>query len=622
MLLLATASQTTAQPSVTTDLGTILGTAAAVGVDRFVGIPFALPPIGERRFTRAVENREPFSHGVLNASLPGAPCIQNPLGDPRPPGFEDAPPPNENCLFLNIWRPADAPPDADLPVMVFAFGGGLCGGYATNGYLNGSHLALTHGAIVVTASYRLGALGYLPLGLLPGVDFDGGGTGGMNGMYDMVVALRWVQRHIGAFGGRAADVTLFGQSSGSYLSCTLSISPAARSLFSRAILQSGPCAFGPPTTTGRGWGPSSAALGLNVTRQLMRQLNATTVAALRAVPAEHVQWTDALMDDMAHAPYFTGYFVDAFMLEGTPEAAWQRGGDAINPSALIVGHTSKDGTAAFYGTAPTLGTVPPDANQTGPAAYAAALRRAWGSKLAPKIAAQYPLAKYGGSAQAAFIQADADAYVICPSYAIARAAAQSGRAVWSYEFAHFEPSRGAQPSGASPPNGWGCDNGVELDVVRATPTAATRRWATHGADVHYVFGTTRGPDGLGPPNNYTVCAFDEDERPLARAVGAYWTSFAKSADPNSGCTTAAATATATATATTIGSGGGDEAASCAHWPGSAGGAAGATQMLVVPDAAGGLGPVKGLHEDDCAFWEGLFAEDDESLVEVAEVADA
>ena len=291
----------------------------------------------------------------------------------------------------------------------------------------------------------------------------------------------------------------------------------------------------------------------------------------------------------------------------------------VNPAALIVGHVTKDGTSAFYGTAPTLGRVPPDANQTGAHAYRDALAAAWGAH-ASRVARQYPLSAYGGSAQAAFVQArspaisprapprsrparpqldsprrlprssgqaDADAYVICPSYAIARAAAATGRPVWSYEFAHFQPSRGPQPSGAAPPNGFGCDNGVELDVVAPAPLSrANRRWATHGAEVHYVFGTTRGADGLGPPNNLTLCAFDPAEAELARTIGAYWTAFAASADPN--------TDTPTRTSTP-------------HWPRSAGGAKGATQLLVVPDEEGELGPVTGLRQPACEFWERLFA---------------
>ena len=440
------------QPAVHIDLGTVLGAVAAVGVERFVGIPFAPSPTGERRFARAVESRAPFAGGVLNATVPGAPCIQNPLGDPRPPGHEEAPPPSEDCLFLNIHRPANTPPNAQLPVMVWAFGGGLCGGYASNAQFNASQLALQQGVIVVTVSYRLGALGFLPLGSLPGIDFDGGGSGGMNGLHDVVVGLRWVQRQIGAFGGRASDVTLFGESSGSYLSCVLSVSPRALGLFTRAALQSGPCAGGPPTPSGQGWGPSSTAFARNVSRRVLSTLNVSTLAGLRAVPAERVQWPDELMNDLVVAPYFSGYFEDSYanqakakpsqakprqatpsplcryVVDGAPEAAWKAG--AIVPSALIVGYTSKDGTSAFYGTAPTLGNIPPDPKQTDAAAYQAALAAAWG-KHAAAVEMQYPLAEYDGSPQAAYIQADADAFVICPAFAIARWAAQAGLDVWS-----------------------------------------------------------------------------------------------------------------------------------------------------------------------------------------------
>ena len=93
-------------------------------------------------------------------------------------------------------------------------------------------------------------------------------------------------------------------------------------------------------------------------------------------------------------------------------------------------------------------------------------------------------------------------------------------------------------------------------------------------------------DGLGPPNNLTLCAFEPAEAELARTIGAYWTAFAASADPN--------TDTPTRTSTP-------------HWPRSAGGAKGATQLLVVPDEEGELGPVTGLRQPACEFWERLFA---------------
>ena len=116
---------------------------------------------------------------------------------------------------------------------------------------------------------------------------------------------------------------------------------------------------------------------------------------------------------------------------------------------------------------------------------------------ADKVMKQYPIAAYNSSIQAAFIQADADAYVICPTLQLARdASTVSGRNVYVYEFAVFHPNR-------DDPRGFGCDNGVELDVVSAFDPVTTT-WASHGSEVQFVFGTEHGSDGLGPPNNYTT----------------------------------------------------------------------------------------------------------------------
>ena len=93
--------------------------------------------------------------------------------------------------------------------------------------------------------------------------------------------------------------------------------------------------------------------------------------------------------------------------------------------------------------------------------------------------AAYPLSAYNGSPQAAFIQADADAYVICPALSVAQYAADAKVPIWSYEFAHFHPS-------SVDPGGGGCDNGVELDLVSPVRNAVNQRWATHGADIQFV----------------------------------------------------------------------------------------------------------------------------------------
>ena len=93
---------------------------------------------------------------------------------------------------------------------------------------------------------------------------------GMNGIHDVVVGLQWVQKYIKYFGGDPKRVTLAGESSGGYLTCTLCVSPTAQGLFQRAIIESGPCIGGPP---GKGWGPRSLSYGLNVTRKLFQSLH-------------------------------------------------------------------------------------------------------------------------------------------------------------------------------------------------------------------------------------------------------------------------------------------------------------------------------------------------------------
>lgn len=519
-----------ATPSATTPLGTAVGRSPAAGVERFGGLPYALPPLGARRLGRAEVNDLPWPGGVLDATRLGPPCVQNPLGDPRSTESEsDAP--TEDCLRLNIWRPVPTGTDMLHPVMVYLFGGGLCTGFAASEYLNGSNLVLQHQVLVVTVQYRLGALGFLV-----GDDPMRPGTGGMNGIHDVIVSLQWLQKYVGAFGGDARDITLFGQSSGAYAVCTLCVAPEAKGLFRRASLLSGPC-FGGPTL--RGWGPGSIEKGQNVTKQILAATGATTLDDLRRLPAERVQWPNEWMSDKDKAPYFSGYFLDPAVLPRPAEELFREG--AINPEELIVSFTSKDGTAAYYGTAPTLGLVGSDANTSTPEGYRSAMLAAWGPD-ADAVMREYALTAYS-SASAACVQADADAYVICPLRRLSHYAALAGRAVWVSEFAHFQPSpsepRGCSGYGPHGCKGFGCDNGVELDVVPGWHSESSQLWATHGADYRYIFGTESGPDGVGPPNNVTNCKFTAEEASLSSLMMAYWASFARYGNPNAGAVLAA-----------------------------------------------------------------------------------
>jgi len=566
-------------PTVQTPLGTATGRIVADGVERFAGIPYALPPLGPRRFAPAELSDKPWPNGHLDASTLGPPCINNPIGDPRevpPVPGDQPPPPTEDCLHLGIWRPAGGKPperlqrqeDAgQLPVMVWNFGGGLCGGFSSNRYFDGSVLASEHGVIVVTVSYRLGALGFLV-----DPDFAGPGNGGMNGIRDTMIALRWVQKYISHFGGDPARVTLFGQSSGAYAACTLSVAPAAKGLFQRLVLQSGPCFGGPPN---HGWGPRNESYGLSVAAEVMKAVNVSSLSALRDVRAELVQWPDSTMNDPQVAPYFSGYFEDPGLLPAPAEQLWAAG--KINPKEIIVGHNAQDGTAAFYGAAPTLGWVAPDKNQTSPADYEKAMKAAWGEKAAA-VLEQYPLSRFNGSVQRAFLQADADAMVVCPGYDILQYASAAGFKAWSYEFAHYQPARWRT-------DGFGCSRATELDVAPPRQGPETRLFAAHGDEVMYVFGNEEGPDGLGPPNNKTICTFTPSESELSQQMRARWAAFAAGGDP-------------------AGPGG-------AAWPEYKGHADKAETLLFADETTDlvGITPQRGLHAPDCSFWARIWAEE-------------
>jgi para-nitrobenzyl esterase len=197
-------------------------------VQSFKGIPYAEPPLGPLRFAAAVPAR-PWN-GTRSAHHFGSACIQGP--DPQP-DFH-----SEDCLFANVWRPAppkhtggDGARVPSLPVMAFVHGGAFRQGTTSDPLYDGTALA-RHGVIVVSFQYRLGALGFL------GVRGSDAGTGKMNGINDMVVALQWVQRNIGFFGGAPGNVTVFSESAGAIATCVLCFSPRSNGLFRRAILES------------------------------------------------------------------------------------------------------------------------------------------------------------------------------------------------------------------------------------------------------------------------------------------------------------------------------------------------------------------------------------------------
>lgn len=209
--------------TVSTDKGAVAGTAAD-GVNRFLGIPYAAPPTGVRRW----QPPAPASAwpGVRPVTSYGSRCPQSAAGSDNGPGM------SEDCLHLNVFTP-ERRTNRPLPVLFWIHGGGFAGG--SGDLYDGSRIARTENVVVVTINYRLGVFGFLDL---PGLSRQGAGN---YGLLDQQAALRWTQRNIRAFGGDAGRVTIAGESAGGHSVCALLASPPARGLFAGAIIQSGGC---------------------------------------------------------------------------------------------------------------------------------------------------------------------------------------------------------------------------------------------------------------------------------------------------------------------------------------------------------------------------------------------
>ncbi len=351
------------QPSalqVVTPQGPIIGQFADPKhkVAAFKGIPYAIPPVGARRWRPA----EPAARWTepLVADRFGPDCMQASTMDvvARPQDdFWYHPPslPSEDCLYLNIWSPTNAT-TLKRPVMVWIHGGGEVQGSGSWPLYDGTNLA-RKGALIVTLNYRLGIFGRFAL---PALSAENGERGsGTYDMSDLVEALRWVRNNIGAFGGDAGNVTIFGQSSGAMYVSALMASPPARGLFHKAIGQSGFAFFDP--MLGR---EAAEAKGSGFAASVGR----TTLADLRDMPASE------LLSRSRRAGFATTLPIDGYFVPQSPCAIFQKGEQAKVP--LLTGYTADE----------QYGWLPPPSGLTRYARYQAAARKLFSYYGGPRLA--------------------------------------------------------------------------------------------------------------------------------------------------------------------------------------------------------------------------------------------
>ncbi|WP_372394120.1 carboxylesterase/lipase family protein [Xanthomonas sp. NCPPB 3582] len=250
---------------VQTQAGPVRGVASALG-RAFLGVPFAAPPVGALRF-RAPQPVAAWTQ-VRDATQAGPACL------PRYRfGQKHV---SEDCLTLNLYAPPGPAPAHPRAVMVWIYGGALQLG--SNVDYDLSALAARQDVIVVAPNYRLGVFGFLAHPALRG---EGEGA---YALLDQQAALRWVQRNIGAFGGDPRNVTVFGESAGAWSICYQLVSPGARDLFQRAILQSGSC-LAADSSIARN---AAEAGGTRMAQTLGCAGGADAATCLRALPADAI----------------------------------------------------------------------------------------------------------------------------------------------------------------------------------------------------------------------------------------------------------------------------------------------------------------------------------------------
>ena len=225
------ASAADPKPNAVTEapVGSLQGEAGD-GVTVYRGIPFALAPVGERRW--ALPEAFPDWEGVRQAIEFGPACPQ-PGARPGSIYYEKLGEVSEDCLSLNVWVPDGAD---DAPVFVWIHGGSLVTGTSSQAMYDGANLARETGLVVVTINYRLGVLGYLAHPELSAESPQN--ISGNYGLKDQAAALKWIKRNIAAFGGNSDNVTIAGESAGALSVVLLMVSPEARGLFDKAIAES------------------------------------------------------------------------------------------------------------------------------------------------------------------------------------------------------------------------------------------------------------------------------------------------------------------------------------------------------------------------------------------------
>jgi|HigsolmetaAR201D_1030396.scaffolds.fasta_scaffold00396_4 para-nitrobenzyl esterase len=322
------------------DSGLVRGKVLESGVKAYFGIPFAAPPVRELRW-KPPQPVTPWK-GVYNADRMMPECIQVLRAKNINHYFgEEAT--SEDCLYLNVWAPADARPDSKLPVIVYIYGGGNTIGSSGMALYGGEHVA-RRGAVFVNFNYRVGAMGFMAHPELTAESPHR--ASGNYAHLDQIAALEWIQRNIARIGGDPTKVIVTGQSAGGRSASLLQASPLAKSLFSGVVGMSG-SAWGP------GWEDyPTLAEAEKIGLEVAKALGVSSIEELRQVPADRIL---AVQHDCqlgcSGSIRIGGANIDGYFLPASPAQLFAEG--KHNDVPVITGFT-RDESSNDLRTATTL----------------------------------------------------------------------------------------------------------------------------------------------------------------------------------------------------------------------------------------------------------------------------